>query len=142
MSDPFEGQDLNNLRYGGQVMNMEPTNMSLGEAVTRLFHGEAVHIDLQPGDATRYQLYIIPLWNRILKPGNVSHSDSDDMVVLALLNIDRKTALVRLSPEALDTFYAVENDNEWTRHILASFVSRLANTMQDKFGLRWWERTP
>lgn len=140
----IEGQDLDNLQYGSQKMDLNPVNMSLGEITTRLFHGEAVYVELQPGDATRYQFYLIPCWSTLLRPTNLGPEEAKTFVVMAVLNLHRGTHLLNLLDDSLGAFYTLSEDkmNLWSKHLLASFMGRLRHTMQDKYGLNWYNNTP
>lgn len=140
----IEGQDLENLQYGNKKMDLHPTNISLGEAITRLYHGEATHIDLQPGDATRYQLYLIPCWNPLLKPGNLNREDAKTFIVLSVLNLHRGVHLLNLLDTAESLFYTLSEYkmNNWSRHLLSSFVCRLGHELQDRYGMGWYNFTP
>lgn len=50
------------MKYAGKELSLEPINISMDEVVKELQHGETVYVILEPGDATRYELLITPLW--------------------------------------------------------------------------------
>lgn len=50
------------LLYHGKPLKTEPRNTSLHEVAEMLEYGRAVSVHLEPGDGSRYDLLLVPLW--------------------------------------------------------------------------------
>lgn len=48
------------MKYGDQELTSEPTNLTLAEVASLLRSGHPVHVRLEPGDCTRYELLLVP----------------------------------------------------------------------------------
>lgn len=49
------------------VMKLEPTNIGMDRLVLTLYEGNPAVVQLEPGDATRYCLLIVPAWSPEVK---------------------------------------------------------------------------
>lgn len=48
--------------YGGRLLSPEPTNLSLKVLAGGLSAGHTAYAQLEPGDATRYDILLVPMW--------------------------------------------------------------------------------
>lgn len=105
------------LLYNGVKMNDEPRNISLFDCAAALLWGEAVSVQLEPGDGTRYALEIIPLWAPF-----VLHRDDHTGVLVVY---DGQSFTVERGAH----FYG-ESANLWTNLFLSWWFDRLWYAMR------------
>ena len=137
MTKPYsiiEGQDLDRLIYGDQVMDLTPVNRSWTAIGLDLQLGYAAYAHLEPGDGTRYEIYVIPMSDPDLKLDSLNLADAQRYVLVCLANTHRRTDLVPLSTDPKQVFYSLSPETHreiWTAHIIAAFISQLAKQIKE-----------
>lgn len=120
------------LLYRGRELNPLRVVPAFPSLVERLRRGEAVAVDLQPGDATRYQLSIVPMQALNTYPLHFIGYRPSKMRHLWMITYHRqgapysKTVVMdyryRIRKEDLEGL----SDNAWTPRLLAAWLSFLA----------------
>lgn len=114
------------MQYQGRELNLSPVNITLAQIVALLDARRPVRVELQPGDATRYEFLIVPLVGQLSGTGH--YSDGCLAHVPVNLRTDgRFTAFdldFEVGPYDLETY-----QNEHTRNVLAHFYLALRQEM-------------
>lgn len=117
-------------------MDPEPVNISLSETATALIAGETVLVVLEPGDATRYNLCVVPCWAQFVGVDALAScgiSDpSDYLLVTKFDSTEGNSWFARhLSFEA-DVAPGIKN--RWSRTLLAWWTRRLWREIRTVLG--------
>lgn len=120
------------LLYHGKLMDPEPTGtMSLKAAAILLAAGNAVGVELQPGDGTAYRLLLAPAWIPIYRDASGGGvGDGAGYLIVSLFNLGTMYPLRR---HAVPTYIAehMKITNAWTATFLAWWLDQLWAEMDD-----------
>ncbi len=115
--------------YHNRAMNREPENVSFDYASATVAAGQPIVVVLEPGDATRYRLLIVPCWNaEVDGGGNLSDIGIPSKAAREFLMVTQFDDLGGMM------FFASRNvgehdlgaiKNEWTRTLLTWWVNQL-----------------
>jgi hypothetical protein len=102
-----------------------PSNIGMNELVTRLKRGLATRIILEPGDATRYELMIIPQSG--LRADTFTGNGPAHLVVVRQVSSTLFACHLRKQngPYWPGDFSAISNNNEHSANVLALFFEHL-----------------
>lgn len=122
------------LPYYGKEMRPYVHADTLESVVDRLRRGQMVPIHLEPGDGTRYSLFVS--WPGALPDHIVPmtfHRTPEDardaLMVTRVLGDDFRT--IEWHPDHENDIYALANSNTWTVTVLAWFLRGLLALVQD-----------
>ncbi len=121
---------LPELEYHGRQMSVQPLDLELRDVAWMLNVGTAVTVRLEPGDATRYELLLVPMAGPFIKIGNYSAEDTESGLIVTRFvgGTPEGTGIVllnRLEAESSDEMIDVQF-SEWVSNI---WSMRLLN---------WW----
>ena len=115
----------------GKTMKFEPINVTISEVVSTLGFNQPIVVTLEPGDATRYVLLLVP----IRDGDSVSHhlgfiginSRDDYLFVSYLSSRECPGTFVPFGPHgSVDTYNVDElTENEWSRIFLSWWLTNL-----------------
>lgn len=120
---------VSTLLFNGKPMSASPKGTTLNAIAVALLAGQAVSAELEPGDATYYNLLIVPCWseglrNRLGRFGIPAGSATNYLYVQQLrdLAVEAEGFFARQGGvSAVD----VPNRNEWSRQLIAWWVNLL-----------------
>lgn len=112
---------------GGREMNFTPVNRPLSNIVADLRARRAVLVELEPGDATRYLFFLIPMWDNDLRPTNLGIRPGNEWIWVAPVNLRAENggAAVRFSNLPTGALYGLIDvySSGWTREVISHFLS-------------------
>ena len=122
----------------GTMMQVEPINVSLSEVAGTLRLNEPVVVILEPGDATRYHLLLVPLRLGDFVSGHlgdfgIQASEADNYLFVSKLSgYECPGTWVPYGPDrAVGTHDVTElANNEWSRVLLAWWLSNLCEVSE------------
>ena len=115
----------------GKAMAFEPINVAISEVVGTLRLNEPIVVMLEPGDATRYVLLLVPMRKGdSVSPhlGFIGISPGDDYLFVSYLSSrECPGTFVPFGPdESADTYDVDElTKNEWSRIFLSWWLTNL-----------------
>lgn len=112
-----------------QTLNFEPANISNLELLHRLHEGETTRVILEPGDATRYDLLIIPLNDQTSPTGVPGYEGWFGYVFLN--NASRKQFLTLRPSTCWPMDFSGHIVNDWSRHVLSNFHNLLMEELDN-----------
>lgn len=121
--------DVIEVGLGHRALNFDPNYIkTIADNISR---GEATVVLLQPGDATRYEFYIIPQTDERLRiPGRLPESDWGDYVWIAPINMgNRGGDLVYLQGESRIFYDLGFYRTVHTRKVIAIFLDLVYKAM-------------
>lgn len=125
-SEPAEPKDDTKLSYHGKELRLEPINATMGVIAAELLKGHPALAILEPGDATRYEVILVPCWSSNIRLGLASQgirpTETDDYLLCAKLNGNTGTffATEHVQEYDIETIH-----NEWSCHFLAWWLRNL-----------------
>ncbi len=122
------------LKYMGQALSAEPINLPLSAVAAALRGGDSVLAILEPGDATRYQLCLVPCWAPGLRSdlgaiGVPPQRAREYLLVAKFLGHGGDVFFASSDVRAFD-LDAVQN--EWSRELLSWWLRRLWKELDDE----------
>lgn len=113
------------VKIGSHTLNMEPHNVSMDVLARRCVKGRTTYVRLMPGDATLYEIYVVPFKNPHLKMSGTTQ----DFVLLA---IPGKGAYPFCLWTKADVGYIRDKlgVDEWTAKVVAEFLRVLWTAVQ------------
>lgn len=111
-----------------------PLETSLEEVAADLTAGRTVSVTLEPGDSTRYELLIVPLWEHTVRLAGWSAEDEyNGLLVVRLIGGEPRESgvvLLRDIPWTVSKFCK----NDWTVELLAWWFQLLATAIMERRG--------
>ncbi len=120
---------IESLEYHGKEMNPFPTDTSLTSLVHDLMVGRSATVELQPGDGTRYELLLVPMWENTVRLVGWGAEDSYNGLVAVRLRggYPAGASIVFLNrPNAVNELSRLSGDNDWTATLLEWWFQHLA----------------
>ena len=123
------------LMRGSDRMSLEPKNRSLPDLLKRLSKQEVVFVRLEPGDATRYDFWLIPQGNPYLNcEQEFPTTDAHEYWVLVPANLGSNgyglllmdTNVTYMEGQLYNIYY-----NAWTRRVVGWFLAGLFEEVLD-----------
>lgn len=91
---------------------------SLRDFALQLARGYPTTITLEPGDTTRYDLALIPMWGRYMRLGNYGDERQSSLLVVRVVGGHPTGSQVVLLNRSFKELYQISNGNEWTEMLL------------------------
>lgn len=101
-------------------LDLRPVNIAPQQLVECLSRGETVLVRLEPGDATRYDFFLVPLIGE-----NVPTAARDGWLGLVPLNVGKGTALLPPTPNISQFDFSELEMSGYTRAVIAKFYNLL-----------------
>jgi hypothetical protein len=76
-----------------RAMQPEPVGMSVAAVAARLDKGETVSVQLQPGDGTRYDLLLVPVWAEHVGAWSLGFTENGKRQTLFVINAQSPSKL-------------------------------------------------
>ena len=132
-----ENATSTDLIYRGKPMTVEPANRSLAGVAELLRTGRSVIAELEPGDATYYNLLLVPCWapgisghlGRFGVPSGSAHR------FLIVVKVDEEGGGMTFVPTdgqkigVWDTLHL--SSNEWSQELFAWWLSHLITALNE-----------
>lgn len=118
------------VEVNGRNLSLSPTNIGMDDLARRCNKGRTSYVILEPGDATRYEIYLVPFKNPRLRMSGTS----SNFVLVAMPNVGTYPFNVS-GPVHLG--YIVEKlglKGPWGQHtagVISSFLLVLGQWMDD-----------
>ncbi|NIN68869.1 MAG: hypothetical protein GTO63_30120 [Anaerolineae bacterium] len=114
--------------FNGRAMHPEPLDRTLDDVAVGLRAGESVSVVLEPGDATRYNLCLVPCWSPLVYDslGSVGIPKSRANEYLLVVKFDSSGGsswFAHSQIEHYDVGGGVQN--QWSRELLAWWLREL-----------------
>lgn len=115
------------LMHGSSEMQVEPINIPLTEVAQLLKEGDPVVVILEPGDATRYRLLIVPCWSCSVggRLGDIGIPLGKETDYLMVTKFDNYGGNMFFATEHVQHWDAEALENEWSRDLVTWWVRRL-----------------
>ncbi|KKN88120.1 hypothetical protein LCGC14_0251920 [marine sediment metagenome] len=119
------------IEYQGKPMTFDPTNISVLRVVQLLYRGTPQVVILEPGDATRYVLLLVPLGTGIAPYlGDYGILSRESNQYLFVSKLAGEECLGTWIPFGQDRVVRTHNvvplsNNEWSRQFLAWWFTSL-----------------
>ena len=134
-------EQIAELRYpvSGKPMVAEPINVPLQRLAALLREGQTVVAELEPGDATYYNLLIVPCWadtvHRYLESFGIPPGSASNYLLVVKLEQECSRAAWILTDGAVGRHDTVPlTNNPWSQELLAWWLSHLVEAMAPKEG--------
>jgi hypothetical protein len=106
-----------------RTLDLAPRNATLTELAVELSLGNAVGAVLEPGDATRYDLLLVPCWTESVSPVAVGTGDRGGYLLVGIVAGSQLAVL----PRHAHWTYVLEKlrphrDNEHSAAVVADFL--------------------
>lgn len=128
---------MEDLFYGEKKMSREPINISFEDVVNILAVGDPVFINLQPGDATRYNIFITPCWNRKIKTHlkgiGIDEYNSYEYITFHY-EIRHRASIVPIFCHPND--FIELSQNQWTQTFFSWFVNNIGEALRERYLFR------
>ena len=102
-----------------------PLGITLKQVAKFLVEGKPLTVELEPGDATRYELALIPMWADLMNLGNYGEERETSLLVVRSVGGTPTTAQVVLLERDFKELYRISNQNEWTEQLFSWWFSLL-----------------
>ena len=114
------------LAYNERPMSPDPINIDVEDVVDALTDGRPVSVELEPGDATYYNLIIVPCWAPVVRRSlgryGVPRADATEYLLVTYLRGDDSPTFFAMSHvNALD----VPVKNPWSAGLVAWWLRGL-----------------
>lgn len=104
------------LEYHGRQMDPTPYGKSLQSVAQCLDRRQPTTVILKPGDATRYELVLVPMWMPSLEFGNYHPADRFNGLLVTRIVRGHPTGsgIIILTRSSHDDLDLIINGNNWT----------------------------
>ena len=115
------------LTYMNRTMNPEPVNLPLSAVAMALTSGNPVVVILEPGDATRYRLCLVPCWAAGLQAdlGDVGIPQQNAREYLLVTRFGARRGEGFFAWADVQAYDLESVENEWSRELLSWWLRRL-----------------
>jgi len=122
------------LKYMNRTMDHEPINSSLSAIADLLRGGDPAIAILEPGDATRYRLCLLPCWSSGICTdlGEVGIPQDHAAEYLLVTRFDAKGGEAFFASSSVESFDLEIIRNKWSREFLSWWLRRLWGELEQE----------
>lgn len=117
------------LLFNDTPMELEPTNITMSDVVRFLKSEMPCVVDLQPGDATRYQLLLVPCGSRYVRlflgVVGIPPESAGNYLFVAKINGALGQTFINTTHEPNESDFEDMGGNTWTMTFLAWWFANL-----------------
>lgn len=130
-------QDKTCIYLDGRPYQADPLECSISQLAARLDNGSPVSVTLEPGDATRYELLLVPMWAPEVGLHNWGIEDRQSGLVVTRLvggEVDGGSCIVLLNRQHSHGLWTISRENTWTFNLFTRWFSLLAAELRAERG--------